>query len=104
VFAFGSLLVVWLISLRLGFGLMQWAIVSLACGADRYAAGVRVAGKPSFHLSDGTALGYGWQWAYVLGVFACNVLITAPYVRLLQKLGLLRGDEAPQAEKSQQEP
>jgi len=99
IFAFGSTIVVFLVACRLGYWVMQRVVISLAFGADRYAAGLRVVGKQDLHLSDGTPLGYGWKWVYMLGLFACVLLVAAPYVLLLQKFGLLRNGDDEREEK-----
>ena len=96
ILGFVSLPALFFVTCNLAFKLMQRVVISLAFGADRYAAGVRIVGKKGVRLSDGTPLPWGWELAFVLGVFFCVVLVLAPYHRLLQKLGLLRDDDAPQ--------
>jgi hypothetical protein len=103
IFAFGSLIILFFVTINLASKLMQRIVVSIAYGEDRYAAGVRIVGKSHLHLSDGTPLGAGWKWMYVLGIFVCAVLVIAPYARLLQKMGLLRDDEPKEKENSPNE-
>jgi len=80
------------VTLNIARMLMQRLVISMAYGADKYAAGLRI-GKKS-RLSDGSTLPGGCQVLYVVGVFICLVLVLFPYARILQKLGLLRdGDE-----------
>ena len=89
-FAFGSVIALFFISVSLASKLMQRVVISMAYGSDRYAAGLRIVRK--FRLSDGATLPGGWQFVFVLGIFLGVCLVVAPYVRLLQRWGLLRDE------------
>lgn len=101
---FGSSIVSAFIAFAISFGVMQRVIVTLARGADRYAAGVRIVGKKTLHLSDGTALSGGWQALYMIGLLVCVGLLVWPYSWLMQKLGLVQSedDEKPASGKDSQ--
>ena len=63
----------------------------MAYGADRYSAGLRIVKKNQ--LSDGSRLPGIYEFIWVIATFICVVLVMFPYVRLLQRWGLLSDDE-----------
>ncbi len=92
VFAFGSLIALFFVTVNLATKLMQRFVISMAYGPDRYAAGLRIV-KKNFQLSDGTTLPGRWEFVFILGTFMCVCLVMFPYVRLLQRWGLLRSED-----------
>lgn len=70
---------------------MKRLVISIAYGADRYAAGLRIVRKDQ--LSDGTRLPAMYEFLYSFGTFICVGIVMVSYGRLLQYWGLLRDDE-----------
>ncbi len=95
VFAFSSIIVLFLITFGVASKLMERFVISMAYGSDRYAAGLRLV-KKNFQLSDGTILPGGWALLDIVGTFICPCLVLFVYMRLLQRSGLLRDDEPPE--------
>lgn len=94
-FVFGSLIVLFFVMSGVGFKVAERVTVSVACGADRYAAGLRFVNARRFVLTDGTTLAGGYQALYMAVAFFCVVVVLGPHVLLLQRMGLLReGNEA----------
>ena len=91
IFAFGSLGALWLWSNRLASLLMERVIISMVYGSDRYAAGLRIV-KHNL-LSDGSRIPGFYLFIWNISSFICVVLVTFPYVRLLQRWGLMSDDE-----------
>jgi len=91
VFAFGSLIILFIVAVRISSGLMQRFVISMAYGANRYDAGLRIVNNKC-KLSDGSFLPLGWEWLFMLGTFVGVCLILIPYCFLLQRIGLLRSD------------
>jgi len=97
-FAFVSIIVLFLATVTVSFKLMERLVISMAYGSDRYAAGLRIVTK-NFLMSDGTMLPGLWRAVYIAGVFGGMILVMAPYVKLLQKLGLLQDEDVKESPK-----
>jgi hypothetical protein len=92
-FTFGSIVILWIVTTSAASRLMQYLVISMAYGSDRYVAGLRLAKK--FRLSDGSTLPGRWQCAYIFGVLICQGVVLFPWYFLLRKCGLVRDDDKP---------
>ena len=73
------------------YDLTEWLLISCVYGADRYAAGLRIAHK-SF-LTDGRELALNFKFIHTAGTLLLTVAVLGLYLYIACKLRLVRSGD-----------